>query len=184
MSLRLRLAASLAVGLLAVPAVAAADVTVDSVTPGADGTAVLVLTAFGGCGEAPVTGLTLETPDEVALLGVTAPDGWSRVLDGSRAELSGPGVPAPEISLTTRIGAAPGGELVLTAEQQCADGTVLKSEPTLEASDEVIDPRMTVRIAPEVAPGATAAQVALAVGAFVLLVAALAEVAGRRSRRR
>ena len=80
--------------------------------------------------------------------------------------------------------AAPGGELVLTAEQQCADGTVLKSEPTLEASDEVIDPRMTVRIAPEVAPGATAAQVALAVGAFVLLVAALAEVAGRRSRRR
>lgn len=184
MSLRLRLAAFLAVTLLAVPATAAADVTVDSVTPENGGTAVLVVTASGGCGDAPVTGLTLEAPDEVALLGVTAPGEWSRVLRGTRAELAGPGVPAPEIRLTTRIGAASGGDVLLTAEQQCADGTVVSSEPSFEVSEEIVDPRMTVRIPPEVAPGATAAQVALGVGAFVLLAAALAEVAGRRSRRR
>lgn len=184
MSLRLRLAAGLALALLAVPTAAAADVTVDSVAAEGDGTAVLVVTASGGCGDVSVTGLTLEAPDEVALLGATAPDGWSRVLDGTRAELSGPGVPVLEVRLTTRIGAAPAGEVVLAAEQQCADGTVMPTEPTFEASDELVDPRMTVRIAPEVAPGATAAQVALAVGAFVLLAAGLTEFAARRSRRR
>ncbi|WP_286927891.1 MULTISPECIES: hypothetical protein [Aeromicrobium] len=166
---------------------ALADVAIDEVLPQGDGTSVLVVTVRGGC-DASTTGLVLELPEDMAAIDATGPDGWDRVLDGRRAEFTGPGLPpaqATEFLVTSRIGAAPGESVAVAAEQRCEGvADTVPSEPTFEVTPEVVDPRMTVRVPPEVSPGADSAQVALVVGVFVLAAAYGAVVVRRRASRR
>ncbi|MBA4608781.1 hypothetical protein H1W00_09880 [Aeromicrobium sp. Marseille-Q0843] len=166
---------------------ALADVAIDEVLPQGDGTSVLVVTVLGGC-EGSTTSLVLELPESTAAIEATGPDGWDRVLDGRRVGFTGPGLPpaqATEFLVTSRIGAEPGESVTVAAEQRCESvAGMVRSEPTFEVTAEAVDPRMTVRVPPEVSPGADSAQVALVVGVFVLAVAYGAAVVRRRSTRR
>ncbi|MFO6453252.1 MULTISPECIES: hypothetical protein [unclassified Aeromicrobium] len=166
---------------------ALADASVDAVLPQGDGTSVLVVAVDGGCGDASTTGLVLEMPEGVALVDATAPDGWTRLLEGSRVEFTGPGIPAGQVTeflLTSRIGAEPGASVVLGVEQRCAGGGRGEaSSAEFEATPESVDPRMTVRRPPSVSPGADGAQVALVVAVLVLAAASGTAVARRRSGR-
>ena len=166
---------------------ALADVTIDEVLPQGDGTSVLVVSVEGGC-ESSTTGLALELPEDTAVIDATAPDGWDRVLDGRRVEFVGPGLPPAQVTeflLTSRVGAEPGQSVTVTAEQRC-EGVAdpVRSDPGFEATAEAADPRMTVRVPPEVSPGADSAQVALVIGVFVLVAAYGALVFRRRANRR
>jgi len=181
-------AASAAVAMvLGAASPAIADTSVEGILPQGDGTTVLVVAVEDGCGDAPTTGLVIELPDGVSLIDATAPDGWTRVLDGPRVEFAGTGIPpgqATEFLLTARIGEEAAPEVALRSEQQCRDGRVgTRSQPAFEVTAESVDPRMTVREPPSVSPGADSAQIALVVGAFVLSVAAGTVVARRRSDR-
>ncbi|MFH7324083.1 DUF1775 domain-containing protein [Aeromicrobium sp. HA] len=186
---RLTLAAASAAVALVVGAAspAIADTSIEGIVPQGDGTTVLVVAVEDGCGDAPTTGLALEVPDDVSLIDATAPDGWTRVLDGPRVEFAGTGIPpgqATEFLVTARIGEEAAPEVAVVSEQQCGDGRVgARSQPAFEVTAESVDPRMTVREPPTVSPGADSAQIALVVGAFVLAVAAGTVVARRRSDR-
>ena len=188
---RVRSAAAAAAAALAmtigVAAPALADVTIDDALPQGDGTTVLVVSVQSGCGDAPTTGLALEVPQGTAVIDATAPDGWTRVLEGSRVEFAGPGLPAADTTdflLTTRVGAEPGESVAVAAEQRCDSAASVRTSPTFEATAEVVDPRMSVRVPPEVSRGADGAQVALVIGVFVLVVAYGAVALRRRSSRR
>lgn len=177
---------AVALVLIGAAAPATADVSVDAVVPQGDGTVALVITVEQGCDDAPTTGLTLEVPQGSGVIGATAPDGWDRVLDGRRAEFTGPAIPAGQVTefiLTARIGAQPGETVTVAADQRCAGGALVTSEPRFEVAADLVDPRMAVVETPDVPPGADTGQLAAAIAAFVVLVGAAAVAVGRRSRR-
>jgi len=189
-----RSACRLAGALVALPFVlvagaspATADATVDAVVPQGDGTVALVVAVEDGCGDGATTGLTLEVPEGSAVIGATAPDDWTGVLDGRRVDFAGPGLPAGQVAeflLTSRIGAPAGERVTLAAEQRCDDGTSdSRSTPGFTASAETVDPAMTVSVPQQVPAGADGPEVAVAVVGFTALVGAAVAVTSRRHRR-
>lgn len=184
---RLRRALALApVLVVALAVTASADVTVQDVLPQGDGTTALVLALRDGCATG-TTGVAVEVPDGSAVVDLTAPDGWRRVLDGPRAQASGPAVSAGDVAeliLTTRIGAQPGDTVDLVVEQSCADGTSLPpATVSFAATADVVDPGLTVREAADVPPGADGREVAIAIAVFAALSGIGAGLIARRSRR-
>lgn len=176
------------VGVLGPVVPAHAEVTVDAAVPQGDGSTALVLALRDGCGSSATTGLSVEVPSGSALVGATAPEGWSVRLDGPLLEADGPGVPpgdVAEVILTTRLGAAPGDTVDLAVRQRCADGSAPEPATTgFEASAEVVDPSLAVREPADVPPGAGRREIAVAVGVVTALAAGAGAWLARRARRR
>ncbi|GAA1549516.1 DUF1775 domain-containing protein [Nocardioides humi] len=186
----MRLAALLVLLQLAAPAAA---VEIASVVPRGDGSADLVLSLSGGCGDAGTTALSATMPTGAAVVAVGDPRRWShRVVDG-RVEWEGPGIAAAEparFTVTVRLDAEPGDTVLVPAEQTCADGTRVDWADEAEG-DEHPAPRFTATAAtvdPSARPLPATAQPGgagpLALALAVVLLPGLAVLAVvRRSRR-
>jgi len=185
--------------LLAVAVPVYAHVTIDSVLPQGDGTVELVFAFEHACvegGAAGTTGVTIEAPEDAAVIAVGQPDGWTHVVDRRTIELAGPAVPdgeRAEFVVTARIDGEPGHLALFPAVQSCADGT--RAEWTDEASGAespapgvllsaaTIDPGMAIVAPPAPSRGANGVQVAVAAVGFVALVTAAAAAFTRRRHR-
>lgn len=176
---------------------AAADVSVDAVLPQGDGTVVIIVALEGGCvGGARTTGLTVELPASSAVLGASERDGWKHVSIGRRVEFSGPGVAGTdraEFILTARVGGQAGDLVRIPAVQTC-EGGLRQSwtqadpgsdfpTPSFVATQETIDPSMTILSPADSSSGASGRQVAVAVVVFVAGAVLVEMMMGRHRRR-
>ncbi len=181
---------------------ASAHVILDQAVPQGDGSVEVTFTFDHSCDASPTVELAVAVPEGAEILGGTGPTGWTATTEESRVVFAGPGIgdgAAPRFAVIARLTGSVGQALLFPTRQSCANGDGYDWVDTSESAERpaprlVATTAVLAEVVASTAPvssgrgpalpddGASARQLADAIGVLALVVYVAARGALRRAR--